>query len=74
MVRPPQIVDDFMTSLAHPINENATIQQSKNKMKELNTNFLVVTKDNKPKYILREADIAFKKPNDTIVGSRCILC
>ncbi len=67
MVGPPQIVDDFITSPAYSIDENATIQQSKSKMKQLNTDFLVVTRDDKPVYVLREVETVFLKPTDTIV-------
>jgi len=66
LVGPPQIVDDFITSPAYSIDENATIQQSKSKMKELNTDFLVVTRDNSPVYVLREVETVFLKPTETI--------
>lgn len=66
MVGPPQIVDDFITSPAYSIDEKATIQQSKAKMKELNTDFLVVTRNNRPIYVLREVETVFLKPNDTV--------
>jgi CBS domain-containing protein len=67
LVGPPQkIVDDFITKPAYSIDENATIKQGKAKMKELNTDFLVVTRNNKPEYILREVDTVFLKPDDTI--------
>jgi len=66
LVGPPQIVDDFITSPAYSIDENATIQQSKAKMKELKTDFLVVTRNNRPIYVLREVETVFLKPNDTI--------
>ena len=66
MVGPPQIVDDFITKPAYSIDENATIQQGKAKMKELNTDFLVVTRDNVPVYVLREVETVFLKPTDTI--------
>lgn len=66
MVGPPQIVDDFITSPAYSIDENATIQQSKSKMKELSIDFLVVTRNNTPVYVLREVETVFLKPTDTI--------
>jgi hypothetical protein len=61
-----QIVDDLITSPAHSIDENATIQQSKNRMSELNTDFLVVTRDNRPVYVLKKAETVLPKPTDTI--------
>ncbi len=66
MVGPPQIVDEFITKPAYSIDENATIQKSISKMKQLNTDFLVVTRDNVPVYILREVETVFLKPTDTI--------
>ena len=66
LVGPMQIVDDLITSPAHSIDENATIQQSKNRMSELNTDFLIVTRDNIPVYVLREVETVFQKPTDTI--------
>ena len=66
LVGPTQIVDDLITSPAHSIDENATIKQSKNRMSELNTDFLVVTRDNIPVYVLREVETVFLKPTDTI--------
>lgn len=67
MVGPPQTVDDFITSQAYSIDENAKIQESRSKMKELNTDFLVVTRNNEPVYVLRKVETAFLNPSDTIV-------
>ena len=66
LVGPSKIVDDVITSPAFSIDENATIQQSKEKMDELNTDFLVVTRDNLPVYVLKKGETAFAKPTDTI--------
>ena len=67
MVGPPQqVVDEFITSSAYSIDEEATIQQARAKMKELKTDFLVVTKGNSPTYVLREVETTFLKPTDTI--------
>ena len=66
LVGPSQIVDDFITSPAFSIDENATIQQSKEKMDELNTDFLVVTRESLPVYVLRKVETTFAKPTDTI--------
>ena len=66
MKGPQQIVDDFITSPAYPINENATIEEAKSKMKELNTDFLVVISNNSPVYVLKEVETVFLKPTDTI--------
>ena len=67
MVGPPQIVDDFITSPAYSIDENATIRESNSKMKKLNTDFLVVTRNDEPVYVLRKVETVFLNPSDTIV-------
>ena len=66
MVGPPQVVDEVMKSPVYSIDINATIQQSKSKMKELDTDFLVVTRNNSPAYVLKKVETLILNPTDTI--------
>lgn len=66
--RPTEYVDEYISGSAHTINVNDTIQQAREIMNTKNTDFLVVTEDNMPVYILKRYQTLGVKPN-TQIGS-----
>ena len=64
--RPVEYVDDYISGSAITIDINGTIKEALNLMEKNHTDFLVVTKQDVPVFILKAYQAMLKNPEDNI--------